>query len=235
MQKLHPVYADQPDECRWLLDQSLWASTIPTALGLKTCFDLLATESAVDAYHYYRDGLNLIANGDQRRWILKDPSHMLGIDSLLEVFPDACIVQTHRDPVDSFRSMASLGYEIRKMLEPNIDSQEVADWMIYAWSEQIKKFENVRKKVGRHRFFDLHMDTLKSDPVQSMERIYDYFEFAVSEQTIEAWEGVNRKDRGMAHAPHTPPESGLTRARVNEAVGDYFDRYQEIEENARSA
>ena len=140
MRKIHPIYADQPDECRWLMDQTLWASTLPTTFGLKKCFDLLATEPAVDAYRYYRDGLNLIANGDQRRWVLKDPSHMLGIDSLLEVFPDACIVQTHRDPVDSFRSMASLGYEIRKMFEPNIDAQKIADWMLYAWAEQLRKF-----------------------------------------------------------------------------------------------
>src|SRR3546814_12910712 len=45
------------------------------------------------SFRRYRDVLKLVGLGDGRRWLLKNPSHVFGIDALLAAFPDACIVQ----------------------------------------------------------------------------------------------------------------------------------------------
>ena len=228
MRKIHPVFADIPDECRWLLDQSFWATTFPMTYGLPDYFRALLNEPAVDAYQYYANALRLIANSDQRRWVLKDPSHMLGIDSLLKVFPDACIVQTHREPVESFRSLVSLGSRIRKMLEPVLDAKKVTDWTVYSWAEKLKKFERVRRDQNQQQFFDLHIGELKTDPVDAMERMYIHFGITITEDTRSAWLDIGKSDRGTAHAAHDPSDYGLTVEQVNEAVGDYYERYQTV-------
>ena len=43
-----------------------------------------------------------------RRWVLKAPDHAYGLDKLLTVFPDAAIIQTHRNPVDVLKSQIQL-------------------------------------------------------------------------------------------------------------------------------
>src|ERR1700751_5414822 len=43
-----------------------------------------------------------------RRWVLKAPQHLEQLGPLLAVFPDATLVQTHRDPVSAIVSLASL-------------------------------------------------------------------------------------------------------------------------------
>ncbi|MFD1958822.1 sulfotransferase family protein [Novosphingobium panipatense] len=37
-------------------------------------------------------------NDPDRRWLLKNPGHIEHLDLLLAVFPDARVIQTHRDP-----------------------------------------------------------------------------------------------------------------------------------------
>ena len=57
-----------------------------------------------DAYARHKQNLQLIGlNDPEKRWVLKNPSHMTALDALMTVYPDALIVYTHRDPVDLHR------------------------------------------------------------------------------------------------------------------------------------
>src|SRR5262249_26057907 len=89
--------ADKLDECTSILWQSFVSDqwTSPTLVR--------------DSYRRYVDVLRLIgAREAHKRWLLKAPYHMTCIDTVFEVFPDACVIQTHRDPVKSIPSLCSL-------------------------------------------------------------------------------------------------------------------------------
>ena len=43
-----------------------------------------------------------------RRWVLKTPEHLEHLDALLEVFPGATVVWTHRDPLETMASFCSM-------------------------------------------------------------------------------------------------------------------------------
>ena len=73
-------------------------------------------------YRRYRDNLRLIGLGNEARWILKDPSHLWAPRALLQTFPDACIVQTHRHPRELIPSVSSLVYNARRMFEPALET-----------------------------------------------------------------------------------------------------------------
>lgn len=61
------------------------------------------------SYAHHRDVLKLIQSTcPDRRWALKYPAHLRHLDVLLETYPDACIVQTHRDPARVLPSLCSL-------------------------------------------------------------------------------------------------------------------------------
>ena len=50
--------------------------------------------------------------GTGRRWVLKTPHHLGFMDLLFEVFPDVRVIQTHRDPLQTIPSLASLIHAI---------------------------------------------------------------------------------------------------------------------------
>ena len=69
----------------------------------------LSTADLGPAYAYHHLMLQMFQWGmDTQRWILKAPSHMGAMPYPLAEYPDACIVQTHRDPLQSMASTGSL-------------------------------------------------------------------------------------------------------------------------------
>ena len=49
------------------------------------------------------------------RWVLKTPAHMAWLDTLLAVYPDACLIQCHRDPAKIIPSLANNLLQYRKL------------------------------------------------------------------------------------------------------------------------
>jgi hypothetical protein len=61
--------------------------------------------------------------------VLKTGAHLWGLEHLLATYPDARIVFTHRDPVKSMTSYASLTSLVRTMGSDRVDPHEIAaDW-----------------------------------------------------------------------------------------------------------
>ena len=117
MMKAHGVQADDVDECLVPMAQSFCNNWISSQIDvpLYDRWFLGANETA--SFRRYKDVLRLVGLNDERRWLLKNPSHVFGIDALLAVFPDACIVQTHRHPAASLASLVNL---LGNVMQPEI-------------------------------------------------------------------------------------------------------------------
>src|SRR5689334_11435988 len=69
----------------------------------------LAGRDWISAYARHRRNLQLIGLPDaDRRWVLKNPSHLFALDALFEAYPDALVIQTHRSPRTAMASVCSL-------------------------------------------------------------------------------------------------------------------------------
>jgi hypothetical protein len=74
-------------------------------------------------YGYERRVLKLLQWGfPARPWRLKTPAHLLFLDHLDQVFPDARFVWTHRDPTAVIISVADLCVEVSRRFCDDIDS-----------------------------------------------------------------------------------------------------------------
>ena len=56
------------------------------------------------------------------------------LDAFLEVYPDACVIQTHRDPLSVFPSYLSLITGFRGLAERDIDPGEIARHQVELWA-----------------------------------------------------------------------------------------------------
>ncbi|MDD3799021.1 MAG: sulfotransferase, partial [Novosphingobium sp.] len=104
----HDISADSADECRFLFKHLLMDDGYGYLCDLPSYWAWFDAQSMAPAYRWHRNALKLIQypHDTKRRWVLKYPTHMAWIEELFEVYPDACIIQTHRDPaatIPSFR------------------------------------------------------------------------------------------------------------------------------------
>lgn len=231
---IHPVFADQADECRWVLDQTFWSSTQSLTTATPNYKDWFLSADSEYAYRYHKTLLQLVGLNDSRRWVLKDPSHMNGIDALLAIYPDACIVQTHREPVECMRSIANLAVQPRLHRESNFDLDEYGRSTVDFWSRALIKMESVRKQHDPERFIDFHISEIRDDIVGCIARIYDHFKLPVTDQALHAWQRRLATDPNVGHSQtHQPPEYGISESYVNESVGEYYQRYLQVCDQAR--
>ena len=226
---IHPVFADQPDECRFSLDQSFWSPGLATTATVPDYGQWCLDTDARYSYRYHRQVMGLIAAGDTRRWVLKNPDHIFALDALLDVFPDACIVQTHRDPAYSMASLCSLSYEILQMREPEITPAAHAR-NAEVWIRALDKAAVVRRRLDPARFFDLHIDEINADQVGAVERIYHHFGLPVSAAARAAWRQRASADPRAGHGSHDYrfERFGVDAQRVRAEAPAYCDLYSRL-------
>ena len=98
-----------------------------------------------------------------RRWLLKSPQHLEQIPALLATFPDATVVQTHRDPVAVLASLATMLSYARRMQHERVDPAMVGR----TWTDRIEQMlrRNVeqRAKLGAGRIIDVRFHELVAD------------------------------------------------------------------------
>jgi Sulfotransferase family len=236
MRRIHPIWAHEPDECRFAVNHSFWAPDWSTTTMAPNYADWVLNCDAGYAYCYYRDVLNLIAAGDSRRWLLKDVCHLFNLNSFLAAFPDACIVHTHRDPLTSITSVSSLVFRLRRLREGNPDPIEHGKLGLATWAKAFDRAETLRRSVDQRRFFDIHKDEVHADPIGSVERIYRHFDIPVTDAARAAWQRHVETDIAAGHGDHhyAAEDFGLTRESVYSACGAYYERYRGVAERARA-
>ena len=119
---VHYMAADQVEECWQLLRQSMRSISFECLLHLPTYSSWLRGQDWAGPYRRHRRNLQLIGLPDHdRRWVLKNPSHLFALDALLKVYPDALIIQTHRSARVAIASACSLA------------AQASAGWIASIW------------------------------------------------------------------------------------------------------
>jgi hypothetical protein len=187
--------ADLPEECVLLFMRLFSTPQLDFQYRAPGYLKWLRSSDLGDAYRRYRDQLRLLQWQDpptqalpaSRRWVLKDPAHLLGLDHILEIFPDACVIQTHRDPLKSLPSNCSLYAHSRIMFSDEVDARELGDYVAGGiWPEALDVALEARERLPEQNFFDLRYADFMRNPIVSMERIYLHFGFGFSASTREA-------------------------------------------------
>jgi hypothetical protein len=230
IRQIHPMHADEPDECRFAMDQTFWSSGTACTAHVPNYAEWALTGDVRAAYRRYRALLGLIAGGDPRRWVLKDPSHLWRYDDLLTVFPDACIVYTHREPVEATVSLSSLIWELRRLREPALTRTMHGREELALWSRAQEHAEAARDRHDPARFLDIHLRELRADPAGTAERIYRHFGIAVTEAAREAWKTHATRGESTGRNPERlrPEDFGFTAEDVERAHPRYLARYRKL-------
>ena len=230
--KIHPVEAEAPEEDVLLLENS-FMSQVPEAMYRVPSYAAwLAQQDHRPAYEYLKLMLQLIQwqdiqQGQQpRRWVLKTPAHLEQMDVLLKVFPDARIIQTHRDPMKTVGSYSSMLAHGQGVFTDQVDAQAIARHWLLKNAAALKKTQQVRTE-NPQAFVDVYYEMLMRDPQVEVEQVY---RFAGIEMTAEARAAMqaaqqsNRKDKHGRHR-YRLEDFGLDEQQVREAYADYLSAF----------
>ena len=106
---MHEMRGDIPAECGLLMAPTFISDHIASLHQTPSYSAWCAAADFLPVYEYHRDLLKILQWKNPRgRWLLKAPEHQVHLETLFKVYPDARIVQTHRDPIKCMASATSL-------------------------------------------------------------------------------------------------------------------------------
>ncbi len=228
LKAVHLMTADGPEECRHLLQQGFADDTFACNATIPSYSEWYAGCDMRPVYEQHKRLLQLIGSTDSGRvWLLKYPVHMGNLRTVLQVYPDARFVQTHRDPTKVIPSVCSLVAGWQAMAEEDFDRIELGRWQLELWSSRLNDGVAVRRELDDGRFFDLHFDDVQSDPVAAVRRMYEHFDISMSEEGEErmrAWRQENPPGKYGRHE-YTAADFGLDDRVMLDAFAPYLEHF----------
>eukprot|EP00736_Rhodelphis_marinus_P009034 Rmarinus@m.16946 len=183
MDAVHRLEANGPEECSILLGHSFTGQTSEWQYNVPSLSSWLEKEESrpvhKQAYEYYRDMLKVLQiQRGGGRWLLKAPCHLSNLDVLLDVFPDACVVWTHRDPFKCIPSVCSLQAYVQSITTDHVDPSFIGTWTVQRAQRTLNRAMNVRKMRPQceKNFVDVQYKDLVKDPLRVVHHIYDAFD-----------------------------------------------------------
>lgn len=202
MAGLHWMTADTVEECWQLLRQTLTTAAYPALAHVPTYKAWLRQADWTPTYERYRRNLQLIGLNDQgKRWVLKNPSHLEALDAVMKVFPDALVVQTHRDPVVAVGSACSLAATTSRGWSTVFQGEQLGADVLELLSTEARCFAEARAAYDPAQFVDVAYADLVSDPVGVVRRIHAAFELPWDDATEQAVAAEHAASKAGPRAP----------------------------------
>lgn len=172
----HPMGARLAQECVRITGGDFRSMIFPCQYRVRT-YDrwLLHDADLAPAYRWHRQFLQHLQSADPApQWLLKSPAHLWDLDALAAEYPDAVIVQTHRDPLKVITSVSALAAHLRRMASDDVDLHEIsADYAEDIFLGLDRGMDARRRGViPADRIVDVHFGDFVGDPIATVRGIY---------------------------------------------------------------
>jgi hypothetical protein len=220
---IHAVEADGPEEDVLLQEYSLLSQVPEAMLNVPSYSTWLRRQDMRRSYEYLKTLLQILhAQNPRPRWVLKTPAHLENLSTLFDVFPDALIVQTHRDPVRTTASFSSMLAHGHSMFSDRVDAESVARHWLELNGAMVDRALDVR---AQHPdvFVDVRYPDLVDDPLAVIERIYAAAGFVLTDEVRARMEEHRAGHAQNAHGVHAYDleDFGLTAEEVRTVYSSY--------------
>ena len=226
--KIHEVHADAPEECIQLLAHTLGGVQMGIEPLISPYREWFERQDLRAPYAYYADLLRLVDwQRPGKRWLLKSPAHLWALDVLATMFPDACIVQTHRDPIPVVASYCSMMLAMMRGRE-GVDPLELGPTVLEYLARSAERGMAARDRSDPARFVDVRYKEFVKDPLGTVAKIYDAFRLELTPAAEKAMRAHIESHPQNKHGTHdySLEQFGLTAEMVKKRLAAYVERFQ---------
>ncbi len=225
---IHPMTAEMAEECVALFMNELRTLQFDIQYYAPSYVKWLLAEDARIAYEGYLRQLQIIQfyRPTGERLVLKDPTHLVHLDTVLKVFPNAKIIFTHRDPASSLSSVCSLYAHTRAIfsddVHPHLVGKEIMEGY---WPKALDRAQIIRGGLAAEQCVDVRQADLSRDPIATIKNIYEVLRFEFDDavecsmQDFLQAEAVKNKN---SHR-HSAEDFGLTVGGIRERFKGYIE------------
>ena len=219
---LHHIDIDEPEEDFPILRLAFAAWIDTVAYHVPDYGAWLAETGSSHAYAHHRRVMQHLTwqrrqrePEEPRQWLLKMPFHLMELEALLETYPDARFIQTHREPRQFMGSWNSLVERIRSITtEPRPRSDAGAEQLalMSGMLNRAMQFRTSRPEL-EERWIDVNYIDLVENPLAVVQRIYERFDWRLepaARDDMQAW--LSRMAELRRQEPSAPIPPGGVRA-----------------------
>ena len=191
---------------------------------------MLEEADLAPGYEYHRRFLQLLQwKCPAERWVLKSPGHLWSLEEMLAAYPDARLIQTHRDPLKTASSLSSLISTLRAMGSDAVDPAAIAkQWM--RWNTAgVNASARARQDglIAPDQVIDVSFYEFMDAPLEQVQRIYDFFELELSPRVRTRMQDYLNTHTADQHGTHRYDfhDFGLDLAEERERVRPYQEYF----------
>ena len=232
MRTIHREAPDGPTECVTLLAQACRSMLFETLWNLPSYGEWYLANPQHDGYNYHKAALQVLQSEAPGRWMLKSPHHAVATTEILDTYPDARFILTHRDPAISFASVLNLITTFTSWSSEHDWSSYIRNRWLNVWREIIDRTEQTRQSHP-DRFMDVLYADLMDDPLGCVAQIYQWLGWELTDESHAAmsdWMSDNPQGKHGRHS-YQLSDFGFSFAEVDALFADYIDQHNIPKEN----
>jgi hypothetical protein len=227
---IHPLDPDAPDEEILVLGQ-MFVSTMLEGMSFVPSFSRWLNE--YDQARGHQDLETILKYLQWQvparrgcKWILKSPSNLPYTEVAARAFPNAVLIMTHRDPLDTVPSYLSMEATLYK-LGAVIPDPEVGQFWFARLAEWMHRFEAARERIGEERFVDVNYRDVTREPLVQARRVLTRMGLecdARMDSALDEFLAGNRREQRPMHE-YSASRFGIGNEAIEREFADYRARY----------
>lgn len=209
-QKIHSLNSKEEEEEFFIFEHCGRSPSINISLGIPEYQkwlegpdeDYREFKKAYLVHRQYLQHLQWQAKNGNKRWILKMPFHLLALDALFEMYPDATIIFLHRNPLDILQSWLNLVGRVRNFIVQESDILAVGTDGLNLMKQMINKSIEFRESnpTLANRFIDISYDQLTEDLENTLQHLFHFLHMS------DGWTKEYQNEVKLYLAKHSGPQ-----------------------------
>jgi Sulfotransferase family len=229
---MHPMGARLGQECIVITGGEFASAIFNSQFRLPSYLRWVTSEADMaPAYRWHRQFLQLLQwHNPGGRWVLKTGAHLWALPALLAEYPDALIVQTHRDPLRIIASLSSLFAVVQATASDGVSMADVAGEWADPVLDALDRSVTAREEgiISADQVVDVHYGAFMADPFRTIRSIYERLGAELTpdaEARMRHFLDENRADKHGTHE-YSFADTGLDAGAVRDRArryAEYFD------------
>jgi len=228
-QKKHHMSAVSPQECIGVNFLDFNSFQTAAQVYIPSYMDWFTNKAdKLKTMQWHKRFLQFLQSGGVKaeRWLLKSPVHLIRLEEIFAVYPDAKIIMTHRHPGKVVASAASLITSVRSLYSNKEDIYRTGDEQSKFWSYANNRFLEQRKKLNKEdQILDLYFEDFIANQMQVVEKIYDRFQWNLTDETKTSMNNFLKNNPQGKHGKHeySLEQFKLSPERIEKEFANYIN------------
>jgi hypothetical protein len=226
--RMHEMTVDHAHEEIQILGNDLSTMLFETTFHLPDYAAHYRAEDQTASYAYLKRSLQAMQwlRGGTR-WVLKSPQHLEQFPVLLNTFPDATFVVTHRDPVEVIQSMATMVSYSARMNCAHPDPERTSRYWLSRGSDLLNGCLAERDTLPADQSIDVTFEDFMADEQGTVATIYALADQPYDERVRDAMARFRVDHPRGRHGGvvYEPRDLGLDPEEIAERLSGYRERF----------